>query len=204
MAKKRKGPVRPGDLARRIETKEPEKAAAFMILAAHPDISVNGAAEFLGIAQRTAHNLYERLRTEYLPELEELREYATKDFLALLDDRVGRALQHLTDEKLEKAEVRDLAVAIGILIEKRQLLRGEPTAIISVEERRQLIEIIPLIVAEAKRRGEEVEYNPGEFSYTDGSPPPTACLRPDKPNTGEPIQEVRQRGGKMNQRRMPR
>lgn len=191
-------------MAQRIEAKEPEKAAAFMLLAAHPDISVNGAAKFLGIAHQTAHDLYERLRTEYLPELETLRKYTTDEFLALIDNRIGRALEHLTDEKLEKAEVRDLAVAIGILVEKRQLLRGEPTSIISVEDRRRLTDLIPLLVAEAARRGEIIDLNPGDFSRTNGQPLPDAHLRPDKPDIGEPIQEVRQRGGKMARRRMPR
>jgi len=205
MAKKRKGPVRPGDLARRIEAKEPEKAAAFMILASHPDISVRRAAEHVGIAYGTANHLHERMQTEYLPVLETLRKYSTKDFLALLDDRIGKALKFLGDDKKwKKAEIRDIGVVMGILFDKRQLLRGEPTSIISVELRRQLIDSIPLIVEEARRRGEEIEYNPGEFSYTDGSSPPTARLRPDKPDIGEPIQEVRQRGRKILRRGVSR
>jgi len=198
MAKKGKGTPRPGKrIARRIEAKEPEKAAEFMILAAHPDISVRRAAERCGIPYGTAKNLYERLRTEYLPLLETLRKFQTKDFLALIDNRLGLALEHLTDDKLAKAEVRDLAVAIGILTEKRQLLRGEPTSILSVEDRRTLAELVPLLLEEARRRGETIDLNPGEFSPTDGLPPPTARLRPDKPDIGEPIQEVRQRGGKI-------
>lgn len=184
-------------LADRIEAKEPKKAAEFMILAAHPDISIRRAAKRCGIPERTARNLYERLRTEYLPVLETLRKYQTKDFLELVEDRLGRALEHLTDDKLKKAEVRDLGVAIGILVEKRQLLRGEPTSILSVEDRRQLSEILPLIFAEARRRGETIELEPGEFSHVDGSPAPSARVRSSGSDTGEPIQEARQRGGKI-------
>ena len=201
MAKKRKGRIRPGDRKRRIEAREPEKAAEFMILAAHPDISITRAAECCGIPRPTAYKYFKRMQTEYLPALETLRKYQTSEFLALLDDRIGKALKYLgDDEKWEKAEIRDLGVVMGILMDKRQLLQGEPTSIISVELRRRLIDSIPLIVEEARRRGEEIEYNPGEFSYTDGSSPPTARLRPDKPDTGEPIQEVRQRGGKILRR----
>jgi hypothetical protein len=39
------------------------------------------------------------------------------------------------------------------MIEKRQLLRGEPTQIISDAERKKLHELLPLAIAEAQRRG---------------------------------------------------
>ena len=189
--------IRAAGLAKRIEAIEPEKAADFMLLVAHPDISLKRACEKSGIPQKAAEYLWKRLRTEYLPVLERLRKYQTADFLALIEDRLGRALECMDDRRFAKAELRDLAVASGILAEKRQLLRGEPTGIFSVEDRRRLTDLIPLLLEEARRRGETIELNPGEYSSTDGPEAPSARVRPCGPDTGEPIQKVRQLGGKI-------
>ena len=42
------------------------------------------------------------------------------------------------------------------LIEKRQLLKGEPTQIISVDERKTLNQLLPLLIVEAQRRNVEI------------------------------------------------
>jgi hypothetical protein len=44
-------------------------------------------------------------------------------------------------------------LGLGVMIEKRNLLRGEPTAIISDHERKKLHELLPALLEEAKRRG---------------------------------------------------
>ena len=69
-----------------------------------------------------------------------------------LDRMIQRVLGALTDEKLDKAHARDLAVVYGIFVDKKQLLEGKPTQILSIEERRALPELMELMLREAKRR----------------------------------------------------
>ncbi len=50
-----------------------------------------------------------------------------EDFLSALKKKREEALASLTQDKLEKANARDTAISLGILIEKVQLLSGQPT-----------------------------------------------------------------------------
>ncbi len=43
------------------------------------------------------------------------------------------------------------------MVEKRQLLRGEATVIVSDLERKKLNELLPLLIAEGQRRGITIE-----------------------------------------------
>ena len=54
---------------------------------------------------------------------------------------------------MAEASARDLMLGMSALVEKRQLLRGEPTQIISDLERKRLTELLPLLSFEMQRRG---------------------------------------------------
>lgn len=72
--------------------------------------------------------------------------------LERLDHLIERVLGAITDDKLDKAHARDLAIVYGVLIDKKQLLEGKPTQILSIEERRDLKDLLPLLLLEAERR----------------------------------------------------
>ena len=77
----------------------------------------------------------------------------TKWILGQLDAKIALTLANLDEFALSRANARDLSGLLAVLVDRRQLLKGEPTAIISAEDRRSLNELVPIIVAEAKRRG---------------------------------------------------
>ena len=83
-----------------------------------------------------------------------------KELLALIDDRLARAFAFLDDFTLGQASARDLTVNIGILTDKRQLLRGEPTQVFRVEDAKKLDEQLEMMVAEMKRRGKLIDVTP--------------------------------------------
>ncbi len=66
-------------------------------------------------------------------------------------------LHYLDDKVAGEASARDLAMGISQLVEKQQLLRGMPTAITSDLERKKMLELAPLLIAEAQRRGITIE-----------------------------------------------
>lgn len=156
------------------------------------------AAEDVGLSPTVVKRMIERIKAKYQPVLGELQEVKTKDLVALLEDRAHRALLYLDDQALAKSSAKDLAIIAGITIEKRNLLRGEPTQILSVEERHTLNELIPLIVAEGERRNMTIDLNAEEVQIIPDTQRPRVrrrlsnkdkrkkALQDRKKETGEP------------------
>ena len=111
----------------------------------------------LGISYDAANKLLARVRQNYPGLSRELKRVKTSDLLDLVEDRAHGALEAIDDSVFEQmrdaGKGKDLAIVAGILLEKRQLLRGEPTHILSVTERQGLNDLVPMIVREAARRG---------------------------------------------------
>ena len=78
------------------------------------------------------------------------------ELLAVIDDRLSRVLAYLDDHTLSKMDGRNLMVAAGILIDKRQLLNDRPTAITQYSDLAKLDEVMAEALAELKRRGVDV------------------------------------------------
>ncbi len=82
------------------------------------------------------------------------------ELLAVIDDRLSRVLAYLDDHTLSKMDGRNLMVAAGILIDKRQLLEGKPTAITQYSDLRKLDEVMEQVSAELKRRENVIDVTP--------------------------------------------
>lgn len=63
-------------------------------------------------------------------------------------------------EVVATASFRDLSSSLGILIDRRQLLQGEPTAITRFQDIRKLDEMTEMLNAELKRRGKMIDVTP--------------------------------------------
>ncbi len=62
------------------------------------------------------------------------------ELLAMIEDRLEWVLDYLDHHALAKMKGEKLMIAAGILIDKRQILRGEPTAITQFQDFRKLDE----------------------------------------------------------------
>lgn len=180
----------PTEVGKPIEELAPgvtgEQLADVMLEGSEPFQTMLASAKKLGLKERTIQRLVQRLRAQYQPVLSELRKFEKNQFLELLEDRAHRALEYLDDYKLSEASAKDLAILVGILLEKRQLLRGEPTQIISFEERKSLGELIPLLIKEAKKRGLEIgvyKTIEGEAEVVVSPPEPERVARPRSVDT---------------------
>ncbi len=71
---------------------------------------------------------------------------------------------------LSKMDGRNLMVAAGILIDKRQILKGEPTAITQFQDFRKLDEFLKQAAEELRRRGD----GPEVIDVTPGAAAPVA------------------------------
>lgn len=137
------------------EATDPEKAAAVLDGASEPEglKKVAVAMREAGLPEAVQAALLRRLRIRYFGVVSEVRNLKTQELLDLLGRKLHLALSYMDDKVIAEASFRDLALGSTAMIEKRQLLRGEPTQIVSDLERKRLAELTPLLIAEALRRG---------------------------------------------------
>ena len=114
---------------------------------------INSTMKRIGLPERMREATLKRMRVKH--QGEETAAHAATDPELIRAHREKLHLIHtyMDDKVAAEASLRDLAVASSQLVEKLQLLEGRPTAIISDLERKNLLELMPLLSAEAQRRG---------------------------------------------------
>lgn len=103
-------------------------------------------------------------------ELEIGKKVTDGSILEGIDETIAKALYFLrrNEMALVKATPKDLATIVNGLVEKRQLLKGEPTAITKLQDIRKLDEVAAALDKEMKRRGMLVDVTPEEPSAQEG------------------------------------
>lgn len=134
------------------KAKEPDLVEV-LDLTSEPFSTLISAGQDCGLDPGQMSRLLSRVRAKYQPVLSELKTVKAGELVNLLEDRAYRALEYLDDFALAKSSAKDLAIVAGIMLEKRQLLKGEPTHILSTTERMSMSELVPLLVQEAEKRG---------------------------------------------------
>lgn len=126
--------------------------------------------EKLGIKEKSAKNLHMRTRKATrmaesgLGSLAWPEQGASPEKLAEMSEiRAERILQSIDDVSIASATLYQRVMAYSALIDKSRLLRGEATAIVSVEDKRKINQLIPLLMQEVERRGIIIE---GECEVT--------------------------------------
>ena len=142
------------DRNKAVEVTDPELAGELLAYLTIPtEVRLGEIAAAVDLPRQVVSRFFEVMRTSYLAFTEEAREVAANEFLPLIDTRAKQLLQFMTPEKMAKAGIRDQAFAFSVLMEKRALLRGEPTQILTVDDRKQMSELMPFMLKEAQRRG---------------------------------------------------
>ncbi len=167
-------PMKPGvrsGRANEVETKNPELAAAAIEAASAAGIgtlttqkaaieAVNEQLRAAGIPGKVSEAVVRRMLVKHADVVTLKKKINTNEILDRLDDDIYLIGSYIDDKVAAEASLRDLAQAKAILIDKRQLLRGEPTAIVSDYERKKIHELLPALVAEAKRRSITIDVTP--------------------------------------------
>ena len=154
-----KKPGDSGEGGRRVEHQNPEKAAALIDAITEPEAlqKVSDAMKAAGMPERVRTEMVRRLKVKYFGAVTEIRNLKTSEILDMLGKRIHLAMTYMDDKVMAEASFRDLALGTTAMIEKRNLLRGEPTQIVSDHERKKLHELLPALIEEGKRRGITVE-----------------------------------------------
>ncbi len=172
---KKKDPkdFKPGRLT---ENTKPEQFADFFVqFSEDPEQNIQALARRCGIPGEAAKHIVKRLRSRYMPVVAEVQKVSTKSILAQMDEALPLLLAKMKDTDLiNNSALREIAVAVGVLVEKRQLLRGEPTQIMTLEERKSMKELTPALISEMEKRSLTVD-----AEYEDipsGGPPDPAVM----------------------------
>ena len=147
------------------EVQHPEIAAAAIDAASDPAAktqkeaidSVNQTLKDAGVPGKVSYALVRRMRVKYADVVTEKKRLTTNEILETIDKEIGLVSSYLDDFVCANANLRDLGLVKAALIEKRNLLKGEPTIIMSDAERAKLTDLLPLLIEEGKRRGIIIE-----------------------------------------------
>jgi hypothetical protein len=146
------------------ELRNPEGAAiAFDMLTDPFPKTLREIAQESGIPEKTLENLSVRIRSLYSGTSVALREVKASNLVRKIEHSLDTVLDSLTRETVESLQevpIRDRAVVTGILVDKRQLLRGEPTQIMGTDDRVKMNDLIQSLTKEAARRGMEIDVTP--------------------------------------------
>jgi len=128
-------------MGKRIDDKRREQARAIIYL--NPDVSEPELARSIGIGKSTAHYLKKDIVDNEIgsDNLETLREQKKAEFIQEAWDTVKKIhlkindkLDAMSADELKKANIRDLAIALGTIYDKQALASGEPTQITERQE----------------------------------------------------------------------
>ncbi len=118
-----------------------------------PTADIEDIARRYGMTSAMVRGLRAKVQTTLQPVTTTLRRATNARMLELIEDRQLSVMEAMTDSKIQKAGLREQVYALDRLFNIRQLLRGEPTQIVSVDDRKTLNELVPALVKAAQRRG---------------------------------------------------
>ncbi len=123
------------------------------IIATNPDDVVRKLAKNAGFPFHVTEKFIKRLRVQGGDFKETVQKLGRRELVEKIQEKIALGLNYMDDFAMSGMDGKDLAIMLGILIEKQQLLEGRPTQILSFEERKHLSELLPAYVREAARRG---------------------------------------------------
>ena len=113
-----------------------------------------------GVDPRSMQQLVTRLQGRPLSASGRLK-LDDVELLSLIDDRLARAFHNLDDFSLGQSSARDLSVTIGVLTDKRRLLRPESDQPFQrYEDMKKLDELLEVIGKELERRKKLADVTP--------------------------------------------
>jgi transposase-like protein len=138
----------------------PDETAVAINRLSDPQRNVAKVARELGLSPKMAKNIAESLDRDLLPLKRVIEEVRVEDLTKRFGTLVRDAVDAITPKKLKDSDARDLAVVAGIATTNYQLLRGLPTSRMEISDRREMNEVMTLIMEEVSRRGFEIDVTP--------------------------------------------
>lgn len=141
-----------------VEEKYPDQAAEYILQTAEePTKPRTWRAEDSKLPLNAARALDRKLQQKYSGEMEQIRPLATEALERRLTRRLDIVDRYLDEEtllsKLSESRLKDIGIYEAILLDKLLVIRGQPTAILRMEDSMKLDELGQAILQEIRRRG---------------------------------------------------
>lgn len=98
-----------------------------------------------------------RMRSDLAAPHAEMKRLSLREMTDQLESKIALVLGAMDEYSVANASLKDQSIALGILVDRHQLLSGKPTQIIDMTARMQLQQLLPAMVAEAARRGMAID-----------------------------------------------
>ena len=140
-----------------------------------PPLSAVATAQRLGMTSKTVGShwstIRERLARDPLrkwketgsvttggrEDIDRLRDVPVQTLVKLTEMRAEAIIRGITPEKIADASLKELTAGYRELINSRQLLKGEPTQILQVNQRANLKKLFPVVMKQLQARGVTLE-----------------------------------------------
>jgi len=136
-----------------------------LAVASNPLLQLKEVAVQCNVPQKIIDRLIKRLEARYSlvgNNKKTKTRLTVRETIEQLEEKIANTLEHIDEYALSEAKFRDLTIGLGVLIDKKQLLSGEPTQILTIEERKNITELMPFLFKEAQRRGITIDVTPDE------------------------------------------
>ena len=142
--------------------KQPEKLGLLLAdIVQNPELHIDQLAEQNNMSKHMVQAFKRRMKEYHPLVLEEAKKLDTSQLIEAFNKKIAMGLEYVDPVAFSGASLRDITVSLGIMIDKMRLLQGEPTQILSIDDRRSLHDVLPDLMVELKRRGMDIE---GEYT----------------------------------------
>ena len=162
------------DLDKERLEKNPGTTAEVIAAAGNPlNQTVAKIAREAGVSEFVAKGIIDAANRTMPAAVDVVKKVTTARLQDLLDhnsQRILEAVSTIPMDNLRTEGVKDLSVAMSLHLEKRALLRKEPTVRIEIDDRRHMKELLAAAINEMKRRDMTFDGDPvtGEHEVHDG------------------------------------
>lgn len=111
------------------------------------------ACKRAGLKPSIVNALERRMRVQYGPVVAEGKRMLADEILPMLQEKIQTGSGYLDDYAWSTMSGKDIGVVMGILIDRHELLSGRPTQRVDFTARLGVAQSLPLLMAEARRRG---------------------------------------------------
>ena len=176
-----------GDTIRAEPSDLPADAIQALQAISAPVEQILEAHRVAGVPRDITMGVIQRLAAQQAGFRHSLKALSVKHVIGSLEQKIALVLHYLDECAISTAKPRDLAIILGILIDKRQLLLGEPTQILSMQERKHVNDLIPVLLQEAEARGMTIDLSPAGYEEIDKDGRAVRVHAKTKPTPERPV-----------------
>lgn len=160
-------PTPPMPIAQKAATEDPQAfAGAFDALSTDLAPNYDAIAKECGIPEAAVKAIAARMKTQYWPLARAIGTVRTEELVDVLNHNAWRILSSITEDVILDASLRDRAVSAAVMIDKARLLENKPTQVLSIEDNRNLNDLIDVTIRALKKRGIEQVSDPVTLETT--------------------------------------